>query len=851
MMIRKLAIILGVLLLSACIPEQSPEEFVRNLQPVQLFLEQHPNAVLHVVKWDLETLHKNKDFVFESCKRDLPEEELMFVSLEENGAQLFMWTEVYVGEGPICTMLKGSGNPPPVPTEPTLAIDNVIRERAVGEENTFVYHFCINATQDQSGYDLQVGTHQLFGFAGVDNFCPQFGAQVFCAGCVLQNLHDDQLVTITDGIFTAQKTIDFNDLPVVQGIVDHVDITLGDLTYHNNEEETWYYLCMHTNPSFYQYTFYDVYADGQPVGLYLPRKTNECEDMTITIPCNGCVLDSLTQKHLVEIEPAVYTGFDLRSGKQYDFSAVRGEIIIEPSPGHLKIESLSVKFVFPGGIREYTLCFDVDDAHIADVFILSADGRDVYRGQASIRPDCDRVGITFRCEDEDDCQMQYFASEHQMSLLDISDPELNDRKVFDFDQINQNSVHPESMQLQSMLKYKDPSSSSAMIYEACFKGGTDVATVFDFYVDQQLFGTFTTNPNTPCPNRGVKIPCDDCLLNHLAGSHPVWLEWTHDKRIDDGKDIDFDSIPDVSPTLTEPSLRVQMESLNGYFDVGPAGFQGYVLCFDTNDDIPVEDITFTLNIDGRENSHTGLGIGQAYNICNHQSFGIMCERTNCDLPGTHDVVLTAETASQEVTDRRSFIFNPRQTTVQPNAFHDDLNSLDGWTTTGPDHVTYHTPVVSFGIAAGYGSGYSDDLEPWPAMFKPITIDATNGFTLEFRAVSGTSWPNAASVYLYMGESFYQFRVYGESSNYNLDWYTYMSDGTEKEYRYNIGPGVLDKWHTYKLTRDDQGSYALYIDEVLIPEFAPPSDEQLSAFDHIGIMVAREASKADFVKLSGS
>tara|TARA_Y100000310_G_scaffold345727_1_gene468891 strand:- start:1091 stop:2908 length:1818 start_codon:yes stop_codon:yes gene_type:complete len=181
---------------------------------------------------------------------------------------------------------------------------------------------------------------------------------------------------------------------------------------------------------------------------------------------------------------------------------------------------------------------------------------------------------------------------------------------------------------------------------------------------------------------------------------------------------------------------------------------------------------------------------------------------------------------------------------------EDFDNLEEWSIVGPWDVTYRYPNVDDGILTGIGQGYDQSLEPWSRIHRPIDVDASEGFELEIRARSGPGRPNAVTAYLYSDDEKYLFRIYGESSNYNLDWYKHDINGDEEKYRHYVGPGLLDEWHTYKIIRDHKGKYTLFIDGEEYKDFKPDDEKDLTEFDHIAIQIARIDSQVDYIKFKG-
>ena len=177
-----------------------------------------------------------------------------------------------------------------------------------------------------------------------------------------------------------------------------------------------------------------------------------------------------------------------------------------------------------------------------------------------------------------------------------------------------------------------------------------------------------------------------------------------------------------------------------------------------------------------------------------------------------------------------------------------FSDYNDWDVFRPDGKEFFFPNLDDDVISGIGSGYSESLEPGSFIFNEVDIDAEDGFELTIEARSGSSWPNAAAVYLYSGQDTYLFRLYGESSNYNMDWYIQRGDGSEDHYRLYVGPGLLDEWHEYRLVRDWRGNYKLFIDDEHFEEFNPPQEKELTHFDTVGISLSRQDSQLRSIEI---
>ena len=164
------------------------------------------------------------------------------------------------------------------------------------------------------------------------------------------------------------------------------------------------------------------------------------------------------------------------------------------------------------------------------------------------------------------------------------------------------------------------------------------------------------------------------------------------------------------------------------------------------------------------------------------------------------------------------------------------------------------PDVNGGVARGIGKGYTPPLYTW--MVKPLAFTAE---TLEvtLRGQSGPSWPNIAAVYLMdtswgghgQQEIGYSFQIYGESNHLFqvLKWSLAGGGSYEELARYSIGEPVHG-WHTYVVSRDATGNWALTMDGVTrSPSFMTP-DLSYTEFTYIGSFLYRNQSALDYVEV---
>jgi len=181
----------------------------------------------------------------------------------------------------------------------------------------------------------------------------------------------------------------------------------------------------------------------------------------------------------------------------------------------------------------------------------------------------------------------------------------------------------------------------------------------------------------------------------------------------------------------------------------------------------------------------------------------------------------------------------------------DDDNLGGWQNVGFDGRQRLWPDVSAGVILGKGEGYGGPTDGGCTISKHMgDVDVSQGFTLEFRAVSGSRWPNVAAIRLADAwgtvADYYLVRVYGEG-NRRFDLVK-LDMGRETVLgEYSLGASVHE-WHTYKLKRDASGKWTLYIDgrEETGTRFKP--DITHGRFTHIQLHLLKCDSRLDWVKL---
>ncbi|NVM53149.1 MAG: hypothetical protein HWN66_05560 [Candidatus Helarchaeota archaeon] len=138
------------------------------------------------------------------------------------------------------------------------------------------------------------------------------------------------------------------------------------------------------------------------------------------------------------------------------------------------------------------------------------------------------------------------------------------------------------------------------------------------------------------------------------------------------------------PEILTP-IDIQIQDIHGYYNVGPAGFTGYVLCIDVEDD--AHEGNFSIFIDGTEYVHTGEGIGSYYRVCVDESFGIY-QPSPWGYSGRHEVRVKVISNGREGEDVKTIDFSTK--TVTRFTVERGVESCDPFCT----NYTYHIITIS-------------------------------------------------------------------------------------------------------------------------------------------------------------
>jgi len=164
------------------------------------------------------------------------------------------------------------------------------------------------------------------------------------------------------------------------------------------------------------------------------------------------------------------------------------------------------------------------------------------------------------------------------------------------------------------------------------------------------------------------------------------------------------------------------------------------------------------------------------------------------------------------------------------------------------------PSVAGGIVSGVGSGY---YQPGlhATMGRAVDFDAAGGLVVEMRAVAGSQSPNSTKLTL-VSEGWgtqtwggYTLLVYGEG-NRRFELQRFQNGQMVLLGQYALGTSV-HSWHTYKVVRDDEGNWSLYIDGAEQTGAHFGADLTHSEFDHITMFFHRNQSRCDWVKIEAA
>lgn len=148
-------------------------------------------------------------------------------------------------------------------------------------------------------------------------------------------------------------------------------------------------------------------------------------------------------------------------------------------------------------------------------------------------------------------------------------------------------------------------------------------------------------------------------------------------------------------------IAIQVQSIHGYYDEGPAGFRGYVLCFDVEDD--AKDGEISVYIDGLKYVHTGEGIGSYYGVCEDESLGIH-STSPWGYSGLHSVKIKVTHNGREGEDVRSIDFSEKKTVTMFTVERLDTNCGTFCT-----NYTYH--IMASGDNLPLGMSYVHEYTP--------------------------------------------------------------------------------------------------------------------------------------------
>ena len=196
-------------------------------------------------------------------------------------------------------------------------------------------------------------------------------------------------------------------------------------------------------------------------------------------------------------------------------------------------------------------------------------------------------------------------------------------------------------------------------------------------------------------------------------------------------------------------------------------------------------------------------------------------------------------------------------------FSDDFTSdpmTNGWYQmyypTEPE--VYGTPTWDGNtIITGYGSGYYQNPF-YIQIYKEVSIGSVGEFVVEFRAISGSSWPNNVRVDVISASTSpgsmtihncigYQFFVFGESHE-RFDIYKFNASGQSTLLASKNLGSTIHSWHTYKITRTADGSWTVLMDGSSMG-ITVPNDTSVQDIGYVCVELFRDQSSVDYVTVS--
>ncbi len=184
----------------------------------------------------------------------------------------------------------------------------------------------------------------------------------------------------------------------------------------------------------------------------------------------------------------------------------------------------------------------------------------------------------------------------------------------------------------------------------------------------------------------------------------------------------------------------------------------------------------------------------------------------------------------------------------------DDNDISDWFVGIPSGDELSEPTVSDGILTGVGQGYNDP-RPGGAISKAVSFGAGHLLEVSLRAVSGPEWPNATRIRLTASDfgshewDGYQFVVYGEGFK-RFDILKHRDGDKEFLGQFPLGTAVHE-WHDYRVTRDAEGNWSLYIDDAVESGARFDSDMTFTEFTHVTLVLQRDQSKCDWLAIDGT
>ncbi len=417
-------LLVAAVLVSGCTSSGTLDQTIRQLEPVQQFLEAHPSADIRIVLWNRETTQKNRGMTESACGIVL-EGEYYYTIINENKTLLYLWLDTETLK-PACIYREGADDlitPSPQPKQPVQPVNppspepekTVPAEQPVQPVNQTPwikiesvalqhpnllgpkpYNVCYNSDkQKRVGDRLNVyidgrrigsghGVYQLSG-------CESTGLGFECASCFLNTLEGSHTVRLElktqDGKTAADEVQhNFTAIPetpatlVIEGVKK-------EMTPWPEGQYPVYYFCydIENADEPQERTIISVAVDGVGVGesYGVSSLSRECPHERYLLQCTVCPLRNLTGHHNLSLSARKLFGTVTTAELLVDWDNIPPPREPEPPPAPDTPINLTLGgfegYVHggPAGFRGYILCFSVDQEHRDADFSVSIDGNAV------------------------------------------------------------------------------------------------------------------------------------------------------------------------------------------------------------------------------------------------------------------------------------------------------------------------------------------------------------------------------------------------------------------------------------------------------------------------------------------